>query len=131
VETGPKAKVWVFHLVKPLQRFSPGFNPNPELLLTLFTNPLVATMFATLGNPPLVLAMGPGNLPEVRILANSMVWLGLVWFSLIPDSAKNPIHYVLVGLLSRLDINPPFFAQGGTGPQFHITVRTTLAVIWL
>jgi hypothetical protein len=30
VEPGPNATVWGFHVVKPLQRFGSGSNPNPE-----------------------------------------------------------------------------------------------------
>jgi hypothetical protein len=30
VEPGPNAKVWGFHVVKPLPRFGSGSNPNPE-----------------------------------------------------------------------------------------------------
>jgi hypothetical protein len=63
--------------------------------------------------------MGLGNPPAVRVLISGSV----------PDPAKNLTRFVLAGLLPGLHINPRFFGQVVSGPQFHIMVPATWAPI--
>jgi len=55
----------------------------------------------------------------------------VAWYGLPPHPAKNLTRFVLAGVSPRLQKIPWCFGQVGTGLWFHITVPTTLSVVWL
>jgi hypothetical protein len=64
-------------------------------------------------------------------VSNGSGFSAAVQFSSVSNPAKNPTRFVLAGLFPGPDIYPRCFGRVGTGPRFHITVLTTLAVLWL
>jgi hypothetical protein len=72
----------------------------------------------------LVLATGPGNPPAVRVLARGSV-------RFVSRRGQKPDLPCLGGVVNRTGHKPAVFGRVGTGPQFHITVPTTLTVFWL
>ena len=72
-----------------------------------------------------VLATGPGNPAVVQFLPGvSFHFVSVQFISFrfgsVPDPARNPTRFVLVGLLPGPDVEPWVFGLVGTGPRFKL-----------
>jgi hypothetical protein len=88
---------------------------QPRIPVESIRRDLSASAKSSLCTAGLVLATGPGNPPQVRVLTGGSVQFG-------SHLAKSPNRVVLAGLLPGPDINPRFFGRVVPGPRVHFTI---------